>query len=304
MQRYGFLSITRCSPYVAHLPGPVLGFRVFPDTNRLLALGIISLYGIVFSAYSDAYVAKSRIFVIPRRRECRDNLFHTACGSNEKNTCKMPELSVLVLFAAIFIVSLKGFRDQSFFRRYLFDVNDVKYRREYYRLITCGFLHTDWLHLLFNMITLYFFFGVPFAVLGEMRFFLLYFAGLAFVFVRSQLPQTQLCRCRRIGRGNRRAFLGHHARTGPKTDDNTHTASDTGLRICGGIPALHQLRYAQLYGQHRSFGGAASGILLTIIMYPSVLVYSPWVTTGLAVLVLALMGLELCRQGRGSWGQR
>ncbi len=33
-------------------------------------------------------------------------------------------------------------------------------RGEYYRLITGGFLHADYVHLLFNMITLYFFGGV------------------------------------------------------------------------------------------------------------------------------------------------
>lgn len=84
------------------------------------------------------------------------------------------------------------------------------------------------------------------------------------------------------------------------------------LPIPGYVFAVAYLLYTN-YGMRNSMGnighsahlgGAASGILLTIIMYPSVLVYSPWVYYRLAVLVLALMGLELYRQGRGSWGQR
>ena len=82
----------------------------------------------------------------------------------------MPELSVLLLFIAMFVVSIRGFRDPVFFRKYLFEVSDVKYKKEYYRLITCGFLHVDWMHLLFNAITLYFFYAIPFGVLGEVRF--------------------------------------------------------------------------------------------------------------------------------------
>lgn len=48
----------------------------------------------------------------------------------------MPELSVLLLFIAMFVVSIRGFRDPVFFRKYLFEVSDVKYKKEYYRLIT------------------------------------------------------------------------------------------------------------------------------------------------------------------------
>lgn len=33
----------------------------------------------------------------------------------------------------------------------------IKERRQYYRFITSGFIHADWMHLIFNMITLYFF---------------------------------------------------------------------------------------------------------------------------------------------------
>ena len=33
----------------------------------------------------------------------------------------------------------------------------VVYRKQYYRMITSGFLHADYVHLIFNMITLYFF---------------------------------------------------------------------------------------------------------------------------------------------------
>ncbi|HND87062.1 MAG TPA: rhomboid family intramembrane serine protease [Saprospiraceae bacterium] len=58
--------------------------------------------------------------------------------------------------------------------------------REYYRWITCGFLHGDYLHLMFNMLTLYFFglfleswFDAQFGGMGKTLFVLFYLVSLA-----------------------------------------------------------------------------------------------------------------------------
>ncbi|MEM8556631.1 MAG: rhomboid family intramembrane serine protease [Bacteroidota bacterium] len=46
--------------------------------------------------------------------------------------------------------------------------------QEWYRFFTAGFLHVGWAHLLFNMLTLFFFGPVIEGVLGPLRFFILY----------------------------------------------------------------------------------------------------------------------------------
>jgi membrane associated rhomboid family serine protease len=58
-------------------------------------------------------------------------------------------------------------------------------RGEYYRLLTAGFVHADWGHLIFNMITLYFFgilveiwFSERFGALGNLLFVLFYVFGI------------------------------------------------------------------------------------------------------------------------------
>ena len=43
--------------------------------------------------------------------------------------------------------------------RWIMNPYQVANRGQYYRLITSGFLHADWGHLIFNMISLYFFGG-------------------------------------------------------------------------------------------------------------------------------------------------
>jgi membrane associated rhomboid family serine protease len=62
---------------------------------------------------------------------------------------------------------------------------DVVSKNQYYRMLTSGFLHADWGHLIFNMITLYAFggvieylFGQFFGPLGGIYLLCFYLAGI------------------------------------------------------------------------------------------------------------------------------
>lgn len=66
-------------------------------------------------------------------------------------------LIVIAVIAANVLVSWKGFNDQLFFDKYKFQVGSILQRKEHYRILSSGFLHVDMMHLLFNMLTLYFF---------------------------------------------------------------------------------------------------------------------------------------------------
>lgn len=55
------------------------------------------------------------------------------------------------------LVSYQAFINEELFDKLSFKPYRVKHNKEYYRLITNGFIHADWNHLLFNMLTLYFF---------------------------------------------------------------------------------------------------------------------------------------------------
>ena len=65
-------------------------------------------------------------------------------------------MATLAIIAANVIVSLKGFKDFSFFEKYKFNIGGIR-KGEQFRMISSGFLHLDFSHLLFNMMTLYFF---------------------------------------------------------------------------------------------------------------------------------------------------
>ena len=63
----------------------------------------------------------------------------------------------LFLIAANAIFSFIGFSNKSLVDKTIMWPYYIKREHEYYRFITSGFLHADWMHLIFNMFTLYFF---------------------------------------------------------------------------------------------------------------------------------------------------
>lgn len=84
----------------------------------------------------------------------------------------------LLLIIANIAFSYKGFTNQTFFDGYKFEVDRILINKDYKRLITSGFLHVSWTHLIFNMISLYFFSGMIEDYLGGIKFLIIYFASL------------------------------------------------------------------------------------------------------------------------------
>tara|TARA_R110002049_G_scaffold1498_1_gene11612 strand:+ start:39007 stop:39657 length:651 start_codon:yes stop_codon:yes gene_type:complete len=93
----------------------------------------------------------------------------------------MGNLSIItiIIIAANVIISYKGFSDFAFFEKYKFQIGGIQ-RGEKIRLFSAGFLHVDTQHLLFNMLTLYFFAGTVIAYLGTTGFLIVYLGSLVF----------------------------------------------------------------------------------------------------------------------------
>jgi membrane associated rhomboid family serine protease len=84
----------------------------------------------------------------------------------------------LLIMVASGIMTYQGLKDESYLRRYHFQVDKILLLRQYYRLFTAGFLHTSWMHFGLNMMVLYGFgFGLE-ITLGTAKFALLYLGSL------------------------------------------------------------------------------------------------------------------------------
>ncbi len=83
----------------------------------------------------------------------------------------------LVIIVINVLASIKGFKDSTFFNRYKFQVGPIL-ERDYIRILSSGFLHLDFNHLLFNMLTLYFFADYLIYSIGAMAFISIYLLSL------------------------------------------------------------------------------------------------------------------------------
>ena len=87
------------------------------------------------------------------------------------------DTTVLLIIIANIVVSYKGFKDRWFFEKYKFQIGPVV-KGEKIRMLTSGFLHVDASHLFFNMLTLYFFADPVMRYIGTPRFLAIYFGSL------------------------------------------------------------------------------------------------------------------------------
>lgn len=83
-----------------------------------------------------------------------------------------------IIIAINIVVTHIGFRNQIFFDRYAFEVDPILIQKQYDRLLTSGFLHVNWIHLLFNMLALYFFSEIVELYLGSANFSIIYIGSL------------------------------------------------------------------------------------------------------------------------------
>ncbi|WP_209319888.1 rhomboid family intramembrane serine protease [Ancylomarina longa] len=93
----------------------------------------------------------------------------------------------IIIIVITVIASVMAFKKVELLYKYQFNAYQILKRNQWYRIITYGFLHANWDHLLVNMVVLYFFgealenyFNYYFGVAGVPYFFILYFGALIF----------------------------------------------------------------------------------------------------------------------------
>ena len=84
---------------------------------------------------------------------------------------------ILGLIVANVLFSIVGFKNDSFFNKFKFQVGGIL-NGEKHRMFTSAFLHADQMHLAFNMITLYFLGSSVINSFSNVNFLLLYFTSL------------------------------------------------------------------------------------------------------------------------------
>jgi membrane associated rhomboid family serine protease len=200
-------------------------------------------------------------------------------------------LAVIVITG---IISYAGFTRPGFAERFLFDAQSILRYKQYYRIISSGFLHGNWIHLIFNMYTLYSFGGVIEQGYGPIQFLVIYFTAI-------------------IG-GNLLSLILHR--------HHEYRALGASGGVCGiifaciflvpgssvymffipfPIPAHYFVLFFIIFsyigmrgqigniGHDAHLGGAVIGLVVTTIMYPSIIIESPKLYTGVMGLSVAII---------------
>lgn len=93
-------------------------------------------------------------------------------------------LTTIIIVFTVFI-SIICFNDLNLREKLIFYPNLIYKNKEYYRFISSGFIHANWMHLLFNLITLYsfgneveYYFSLYFGKFNNLLYLLLYLGGM------------------------------------------------------------------------------------------------------------------------------
>lgn len=97
----------------------------------------------------------------------------------------MPVSITVIIIIATLIVSIQGFNSKDFLYRMSFSPYQVKHSGKKYKFFTHMFVHADWMHLIFNLISFYLFGDLFEQILidkyglfvGELHFLVIYFLG-------------------------------------------------------------------------------------------------------------------------------
>lgn len=93
-------------------------------------------------------------------------------------------MTIFIIVATV-ITSLIAFRNELFMQHLIFNPYTIQHRNQWYRFITSGLIHADWIHLIINMLVFYsfgkaveFYYAAIFPGKSDYYFSLLYFGGM------------------------------------------------------------------------------------------------------------------------------
>lgn len=204
-----------------------------------------------------------------------------------------------VLIAIIIInvlISYKGFNDLSFFRKYEFHIGSIR-SGEQIRLLSSGFLHADWTHLIFNMLTLWFFAPVVISYLGSFSFVLIYFGSLIFGSLLTMVFHKNDYGYRAVGAsGAVTGVLYSAILLQPDMMLGIFFIIPMPAYIFGILYLLYSIYGMKAkndnIGHTAHFGGAIGGYLITLLKEPTLLVDHTLMVVLLAIPIVILFVME------------
>jgi membrane associated rhomboid family serine protease len=184
-----------------------------------------------------------------------------------------------IIFAVTIAISLFAFYNDDLYNKLILQPYNVSKGKYVYTLITSGFIHADWTHLLFNMMTFFFFAFELERFIGHWQFGLLYMVSL----ILSDLPSVAKHKkdfwYRSLGAsGAISAVLFSYIMYKPFNSLYIMFLPIPIPAVVFGVLYLIYCSYASKKGigninHDAHFFGALSGIMITVLLQPQIVPY-------------------------------
>jgi membrane associated rhomboid family serine protease len=211
-------------------------------------------------------------------------------------------LFLLAIIVANVIFSYKGFDDVYFFRKYEFHIGSIR-AGEQIRMISSGFLHVDIPHLIFNMLSLYFFAPYVFDNLSNFSFLLVYFGSLVFGSLLTLIMHKDDYSYRAVGASGAVTGIIYSAIL-LEPNIQIGLIFIPFVHISGYLFGILYLLYS-IYGMKSKsdnightahFGGAIGGYVITLLKEPTIFTENTFLVVVLAIPIVLLY--VLTKQGK------
>ena len=189
-------------------------------------------------------------------------------------------LSATPVASFIFIVTIIGslfaFSNEELYGKLMMHPYSVYRRKNVFTLITSGFIHKDWMHLFFNMLSYYFFAFALERIIGHWQFGVLYFVSMVLSDLPSVVKHKEDYWYHSLGAsGAISAVLFSYILFSPMTTLMIMPLPIPIPAIIFGPLYLIYCSYASKYSRDNinhdaHLFGALSGLMITIALYPKV----------------------------------
>ena len=207
---------------------------------------------------------------------------------------------VLGIIIANVLVSMKGFNEYAFLDAYKFQVGKIL-SGEKVRMFTSGFLHVDWMHLIFNMYALYLFGDIVASILGTSNFLIIYLGSLLTGNMYSLFYHKSEPYYSAVGASGAVSGILYSAIL--LYPDMTLMMFPLPIPIPAYIFGVGYLLYS-IYGMKKQLGnighsahlgGAIGGFVITLIVFPNLIVSHPMMVglLSIPIVLLLLFGSKL-----------
>jgi len=188
----------------------------------------------------------------------------------------------LIIIIITAITSYRAWSNPDIFEKWLFNPYIIQRKKQYYRFLSSGFIHRDNMHLIFNMITLYFFgsrieqiYQYYYSSTGILFYLITYLLGIIVADMLSYIKHRDNPHYSSIGAsGGVSAVLFASILYDPVSSICLYFAICIPGFILGGLYLIYSYYQGQRSGSNINHDahlvGSVFGILITIIIRPAV----------------------------------